>query len=73
MLAKVALLIGRSAILIFSHRWLSTTEFALIAATLSCVDISYQGAQVVRSRGVVARFTRVIMKPVLCYLHFCID
>lgn len=38
--AKVALLIGRSAILIISHRWLSTTEFALIAATLSFVEIS---------------------------------
>ncbi len=39
-IAKVALLIGRSAILIFSHRWLSTADFALIAATLSFVEIS---------------------------------
>lgn len=33
-------MIGRSAILIYSYRWLSTTEFALIAATLSFVEIS---------------------------------
>ncbi|MDC6477031.1 hypothetical protein OAW71_02425 [Methylophilaceae bacterium] len=38
-LAKVTLFIGRSAILILSFQWLSTTEFALIASVFSLVEI----------------------------------
>ena len=38
-LAKVSLFIGRSAILILSFQWLSTTEFALVASAFSLVEI----------------------------------
>jgi O-antigen/teichoic acid export membrane protein len=38
-LAKVALLFGRSAILVLSYKWLSTSEFGLVAGTLSVVEI----------------------------------
>ena len=38
-LAKVTLFIGRSAILILSFQWLSTTEFALVASAFSLVEI----------------------------------
>ena len=38
-LAKVTLLIGRSAILILSYQWLSIAEFALIAGAFSFVEI----------------------------------
>ena len=38
-LAKVSLFIGRSAILILSFQWLSSTEFALVASAFSLVEI----------------------------------
>ena len=38
-LAKVMLLIGRSAILLLSFQWLTTTEFALIASAFSFAEI----------------------------------
>jgi len=38
-LAKVVLLIGRTAILILSFQWLSSAEFALIAGAVSFVEI----------------------------------
>ena len=38
-LAKVTLLIGRSAILILSYQWLTIAEFALIAGAFSFVEI----------------------------------
>ena len=38
-LAKVTLLIGRSAILILSYQWLTKAEFALIASAFSFVEI----------------------------------
>ena len=38
-LAKVTLLIGRSAILILSYQWLTKAEFALIAGAFSFVEI----------------------------------
>lgn len=37
--AKIALLIGKSVILILAFGWLSTAEFALLAATLSAIEI----------------------------------
>ena len=38
-LAKAALLVGRSAILIFSYGWLPAKDFSVIAGTLSFVEI----------------------------------
>lgn len=37
--AKIALLIGKSAILILAYGWLPTADFALVAGTLSVIEI----------------------------------